>query len=129
MPRTILVVEDEPSIADLVVLALRSAGYAVAVAGDGRAALGRLAEARYDLVLSDVMMPHLNGWGLAAALRADPALRDIPLILMSAVHTLPDGLAHHVAFLPKPFDLGRLLATVERVLGPEAAGQTAVTEG
>ena len=123
MPRTILVVEDEPSIANLLVLALGAAGYEVAVAGDGRAALGWLAAARPDLVLSDVMMPLLDGLGLAAAMHADPALRDIPLVLMSAVHTLPDGAARHAAFLPKPFDLGELLATVARVLGPDAAGE------
>ena len=119
MPRHILVVEDEPSIAALLRLALESVGHTVTLAGDGREALGRLAAAPPDLVLSDVMMPFLDGWGLAAAMRADPALRDIPLIMMSAVHTLPDGAAHHAAFLPKPFDLGELLATVARVLGDE----------
>ena len=123
MPRRILVVEDEPSIAHLLALALGEEGYEVAVAADGRAALGRLAEARPDLVLSDAMMPHLDGAGLAAAMHADPALRDIPLVLMSAVHTPPDGAAPHAAFLPKPFDLDDLLATVARLLGPDAAGE------
>ena len=122
MPRAILVVEDEPSIADLLALALGAAGHQVAVAGDGRAALRRLAEARYDLVLSDVMMPFLDGAGLAVAMRADPALRDIPLILMSAVHRSPALSVPHAAFLRKPFDLGQLLATVERVLDTDAVG-------
>jgi CheY-like chemotaxis protein len=123
MLRTILVVEDEPSLADILRLMLEMAGYAVAVAGDGRAALGRLAEARYDLVLSDMMMPLLDGAGLAAAMHADPALRAIPLILMSALHRSPDGAVPHAAFLRKPFDYERLLATVARVLGQEAEEQ------
>lgn len=120
MPRLLLVVEDEPSIAELVRLILEEAGYRVAVAGDGRAALRRLAEARYDLVLSDVMMPFLDGAELATAMRADPALRDIPLILMSAVHRHPALTATHAAFLPKPFEYEQLVATVARLLGPDA---------
>ena len=123
MPRTILVVEDEPSIAEIVALSLKTVGYAVAVAGDGRAALGRLAEARYDLVLSDMMMPFLDGAGLATAMHADPALRDIPLILMSAVHRSPALAVPHAAFLRKPFDYEQLLATVARVLGPDPGEQ------
>lgn len=122
MPRTILVVEDEPSLADIVCLMLEMAGYAVAVAGDGREALGRLAEARYDLVLSDMMMPFLDGLGLAAAMHADPALRAIPLILMSALHRSPALAVPHAAFLRKPFEYQQLLATVARALGPDSAG-------
>ena len=120
MPRLLLVVEDEPSIGDLLALILEGAGYQVAVAGDGQAALQRLAEARYDLVLSDVMLPFLDGAGLAAAMQADPALRDIPLILMSAVERNPARTAPHAAFLPKPFKYEQLLATVARVLGPDS---------
>jgi CheY-like chemotaxis protein len=122
MARTLLVVEDEPSIADLLLLALRLAGYRVEVVGDGRAALRRLAEERYDLVLSDVMLPYLDGLGLARAMQDDPALRAIPLVLMSAVHQPPDGVVPYAAFLAKPFDLDRLLATVARLLGPDVGG-------
>ena len=119
MARAILVVEDEPSIANLLTLALALEGYRVDVAGDGRAALARLAEEPYDLVLSDVMLPHLDGLALARAMGADPALRAIPLILMSAVHQPLDEDVRHAAFLAKPFDLTHLLGTVARVLGPE----------
>ena len=119
MARTLLVVEDEPSIADLLALVLREEGYLVAVAGDGRAALRRLGEGGCDLVLSDVMMPYLDGLGLARAMRADPALRAIPLILMSAVYRWPDGAVPHAPFVAKPFDLDQILTTVARLLAPE----------
>ena len=119
MARTLLVVEDEPSIAALLALVLGEEGYRVAVAGDGRAALRRLAEGGYDLVVSDIMMPHLDGLGLARAMGADPALRAIPLVLMSAVHPPTNGVARYAAFLPKPFDLDELLDTVGRLVGPD----------
>ena len=123
MPRTLLVVEDEPSIAELVRLILEGAGHRVTVAGDGRAALRRLGEAPYDLVVSDVLLPFLDGAALARAMQADPALRAIPLVLMSAGHVAADGAAPHAAFLRKPFDLEELLAIVGRLLGPDPGGR------
>ena len=119
MPRTLLVVEDEPSIADLLALVLQEAGCQVAVVGDGRVALRRLTEGRYDLVVSDVMLPFLDGAALARAMQADPALCAIPLVLMSAGHVAAVGVAPHAAFLRKPFDLEELLAIVGRLLGPD----------
>ncbi len=121
MPPSVLVVDDEADIAGLLRLLLEGAGYRVAVAGDGRAALRLLAEARFDLVLSDMMMPFLDGVGLAAAMRADPALRDIPLVLMSAAHTAAQVIPH-AAFLPKPFDITDALTTVARFVGPGDSG-------
>ncbi len=118
MARTLLVVEDEPSIANLLALVLRTEGYQVEVVGNRRAALRRIAEEQYDLDLSDVMMPYLDGLGLARAMHADPALHAIPLVLMSAVHRSPNGDAPHAAFLTKPFNVDRLLATVTRLLAP-----------
>ena len=119
MPRTLLVVEDEPSIAELVRLILEGAGHRVTVAGDGWAALRRLGEAPYDLVVSDVMLPFLDGVALARAMQADPALRATPLVLMSAGHVAAVGVAPHAAFLRKPFDLEEFLAIVGRLLGPD----------
>jgi CheY-like chemotaxis protein len=121
MPRTLLVVDDEPDLVELMRLMLEGAGYRVVVAGDGREALRLLDQARCDLVMSDVLMPDVDGAGLAAAMHADPALHDIPLILMSAVHRAPAPMVPHDAFLRKPFDLEVLLATVARLLGPDAA--------
>ena len=121
MSRTVLIVDDEPDLLELLRLMLERAGYRVAVAGDGHEALGRLAAAPCDLVLSDMLMPRLDGAGLATAMRADPALRAIPLILMTAGHRAPGAAVSHATFLPKPFDMGVLLATVARLLGPAPA--------
>jgi CheY-like chemotaxis protein len=112
----ILVAEDEEAIAALLAALLRDTGYRVILAANGDAALELLVAQRPALVLSDVMMPGLDGRALALAMAADPALRDIPLILMSAVHRADLRAVPHAAFIPKPFDLDELLATVDRLL-------------
>lgn len=116
MNRQLLVVEDEPCISELVALTLEDAGYTVATAPDGQAALGKLAAADYDLVLSDVMLPHLDGPGLVAAMRRNAALRAIPVVLMSAAPPRHLGDVPHAAFVQKPFDLDCMVATVGAVL-------------
>ena len=115
---TILVVEDEPAIAEVVRATLEWAGYRVLVAADGREALARLAAGRPDLVLSDVMLPRLDGRDLVRALRAEPAYATIPVALMSAAGAqVAGGELADVPFLRKPFDLDELLALVARLLG------------
>jgi CheY-like chemotaxis protein len=121
MPPRLLVVEDEPDLAEMLGLMLEGAGYQVAIAGEGRAALRLLREARFDLVVSDMLMPGLDGAGLAAAMRADPALRDVPLVLVSALGESAVPGVPHAAFLRKPFDLVALRATVVRLLAQAAA--------
>ena len=116
MNRLLLVVEDESPIREVVRAVLEDEGYRVVTVPDGQAALAALAAERYDLVLSDMMMPRLDGAGLVRAMHADPNHRDIPVILMSAatggaVRDIP-----HAAFIAKPFDLDELLQTVVRVL-------------
>ena len=113
---TVLVVDDEPTIRELVVEVLRLEGYAAVGAADGRAALAAMEEAAPDLVLMDVMMPGLDGRAAYLAMRARPAGVAIPVVLMSAAADparLPAGVA---AFLPKPFDLEQLLGLVARLL-------------
>ena len=96
---------------------LLSARYDVEVAGDGKAALGAIRTCRPDLVLMDVMMPHLDGFGVLRALRADPELRTLPVILLSAragEEARVEGLAAGAdAYLVKPFSARELLAQVE----------------
>ena len=120
---TVLVVEDEWVIAEVLAMTLADAGYQVITAANGRQALASLAETRPDVIVTDMMMPVLDGPGLLAALAADPAHRDIPVILMSAL----DGAAvaklvqGHRAFLGKPFQDPELLRVLEQILGNTAS--------
>jgi class 3 adenylate cyclase/AmiR/NasT family two-component response regulator len=85
---TILVVDDNPANRDVLGRRLRRLGYAVLEAEDGLEALARLASGGIDLVLLDVMMPRLDGYGVLERRRTDPASRDIPVIMISALDQL-----------------------------------------
>ena len=113
---TILVVEDEISIAELLQFLLERAGYRVAIAGDGREALRLLDEVRPDLVLSDVMMPYIDGRELARTMQTDVEYRSIPVVLMSAAPQNIVRSVPHAAFIPKPFEYREILEVVARVL-------------
>lgn len=86
----ILVVDDDPTQRKLGRLALGSAGFEVVVAEDGEAALRIARERRPDAILSDVLMPKMDGFGLCKAVRADLALSSVPIVLMSA-HYVEDA--------------------------------------
>src|SRR5262245_44193991 len=90
---SVLVVDDEDQLRRLASAQLRRAGYEVTLAADGQEALARLAEATPDLVVSDVMMPVLDGLGLLQELRAQSATRGIPVILLTAKGTVDDRVA------------------------------------
>jgi CheY-like chemotaxis protein len=118
---TILVVDDEPAIRELLVEILREEGHAVLTAGDGLQASEVLGRVVPDLVVTDVMMPRLDGPGLTRWMRERDALRGVPVVLLSAV-ARPDGDGRgDVAFLAKPFDLGALLAAIRSALGHPSA--------
>ncbi len=113
----ILVVEDEVSIATMVRLVLEDAGYQVRVAGNGQEALKLLAEAVPDLVLSDVMMPVVDGRQLFAALRVEARYRTLPAGFMSAVpHVVQDLVDTRVSVIRKPFDIDTLLNAIACLL-------------
>ncbi|MDO9714020.1 response regulator [Paracraurococcus lichenis] len=116
---TILVVDDEALIALALEAELMDAGYGVVTAANGRQGLERLAEApRPDLVLTDMMMPVMGGAEMLAAMAADPALRGIPVIVLSslpeaAIRARADSAA---AILRKPYTAEEVLGTIARVL-------------
>ena len=83
-PRHVLVVDDERDVQALVRLVLERQGYDVDAASDGREALAKIEARRPDLVLLDLMMPVMNGWQFRAKQLQDPALAEIPVIVMSA---------------------------------------------
>jgi CheY-like chemotaxis protein len=104
----VLVVDDERYIVDLLSELLEDEGYQVLRASDGQAALDVLERHVPDLVVTDVMMPRLDGVRLLAIIREHH--KELPVILMSAAVTpRVDG----VPFLPKPFDIDDLLALIE----------------
>ncbi len=113
--RRILLADDNADMREYVIRLLRSR-YEVATARDGMEALRLARELRPDLILSDLMMPRMHGLGLLAEIRADPALRDLPIILLSAragEEARLEGLdAGADDYLVKPFSARELLARV-----------------
>lgn len=124
--KTILVVEDETPIATIIHDVLVDEGYQVLIASNGRAALERITASAPDLVLTDIMMPVMDGRALLRALRASPSLEILPVILMSAgAAPRGDGAEQTAAFLPKPFLIEDLISLVQRMIGPPSAPQPA----
>ncbi len=112
--RAILVVEDDEGIRESVVECLECEGYAVVPAANGAEALAGLrAGARPDVVLVDLVMPVMNGAELIDEIRAEPSLRDVRVVLMTAA-TRVSGLPVADGYLEKPFQLEELLTTVAR---------------
>lgn len=124
----ILVVDDEAHLRKLIAIILRSAGYDVITASSGVDALTRLGEALPDLVVSDVMMPELDGFGLLENMRANARLRAIPVIMLTAMSEtdhVVQGLGLGADdYLAKPFQraelLARVRAKIERPSVPES---------
>ncbi len=115
LPKRILVVEDEPSVADLIEAVLAGEGYTVAIARDGAQGLMLARDWRPDLILMDIMLPAVDGTTAIRRLKSDPETADVPIVAMSAGRTLrnqSEELADADAALAKPFDIDALLAQV-----------------
>jgi DNA-binding response OmpR family regulator len=119
--RRILIAEDDPAISVMLAKVL-SQQYDVVVVNDGKAALARAGETPTpDLLLLDVMMPGLDGHGVAAAVRRLPGLKAIPIIFLTAktgpaevIKGIQSGARHYIT---KPFKIEDLLQRVKKVLG------------
>jgi CheY-like chemotaxis protein len=115
---SILIVDDDPIIRDVLVEALQDEGYDVVSCRDGQEALEAVAEAVPDLILLDLMMPRVDGWEFRERQLATASLRDVPVIVLTAARGLEEHTAtlRPAAAMPKPFNLGTLLRTIEDVL-------------
>jgi CheY-like chemotaxis protein len=115
---TVLIVDDEFGIAEVLETMLSDAGYRVITAINGREGLARLSEAKPDLILLDFMMPLVNGPAMLRAMAADPAWRTIPVIMMSSLdeETVRRECRGFAAFLRKPFRLAAVCNAIARVL-------------
>lgn len=116
---TVLIVEDEFAIAELLEMVLTDEGYRVLTAVNGRQGLQRLADGpRPDLVISDLMMPVLDGVGMLLAMREIELQRDIPCIVMSSMPeaNVQKRIGDYAAFVRKPFQLAAMVQLVANIL-------------
>jgi DNA-binding response OmpR family regulator len=125
-PRTVLVVEDEPNIRELVALHLQLDGWTVTQTGDGQDAL-RLARAEaFDLVILDLMLPGLDGMTVLRAIRREGQVRDVPVLLLTARRDESDkvlGLESGADdYLTKPFGVRELVARARALTRRPRAG-------
>lgn len=118
--KKILVVDDEADIVQLISMILSSDEIEVLGAYDGREALEIARRELPHLVLSDVMMPRMDGRDLCKAIRSAPELSDTRMVLMSALHRLDLQECHEDGFIPKPFGIDVLREMVDRLLSDSA---------
>lgn len=120
MSHTILIVDDQQDLARMLAQLLEDAGYSTRTAADGREALAAILVDPPDLLVTDVNMPEIDGFELAAMLKADPATATIPIIMLSA----QDGRGSKLVglesgaedYLGKPVDPAELLAKIRNLL-------------
>ena len=118
---TLLVVEDVPNVLELLEVTLRFKGYPVVTARDGLEALQRVAEERPALIITDILMPNMDGYALVHTLRKDPLTRHIPVIFVSATYITPEDKNFalslgSVRFVEKPIDAEDFLLTVAEIM-------------
>jgi len=119
-PIQILIAEDSPTQAQAVRELLEARGYLVTVAGNGKLALEQARKTRPTLAISDIVMPEMDGFQFCKALRSDPRLKDIPVILVTSLATPEDVIRGLDAgadnFIRKPFDERYLISRIEYIL-------------
>ncbi|MDC1141968.1 response regulator [Planctomycetota bacterium] len=123
MRPTVLLVDTNSSVSDIVRTLLQRNAYNVRVLGEPEDVMPMLSEQTVDVIVTDVVMPTLNGFELGKRLRDDPATADIPLIYLTALDSLEDEFEGYLsggdAYLTKPFKADDLLKAIQRVLDGE----------
>ena len=119
-PKRILICDDDPAILRVLQVNLEVEGYTTLLAHHGEEALEVAARENPDLIILDIMMPRLDGYQTCERLKQDDALKDIPVVFLSAKAQQSDiekGKTYGVAdYLTKPFDPDVLVSTIERLL-------------
>ncbi|MEM9775435.1 MAG: response regulator [Chloroflexota bacterium] len=119
--KTIVCIEDEPDMIDLVRLILGNHNFEVHGALGGREGLELVRELKPDLVLLDLMMPEMDGWQVFQTIRVEEGISDIPVVILTAkAQSIDKVLGLHIArvddYVTKPFGPQELLASIKRVL-------------
>ncbi len=136
----LLIVEDVPNVLEMLEITLRFKGYPVVTARNGQEALDQIAKERPALVITDILMPTMDGYALAQRLRTDPQTRDIPIIFLSATYVSPEDKAFAISlgavrFIEKPIDTPDFLLTIAELLTqdsleiPEPLGEREFYQG
>jgi DNA-binding response OmpR family regulator len=120
--KRVVCIEDEPEMIDLVRLILGRKGFQVIGANGGVEGLDTVRREKPDLVLLDLMMPDMDGWEVYQQMKADPELRDIPVVVVTAkAQSIDKVLGLHIAkvddYITKPFGPQELLESVAKILG------------
>jgi twitching motility two-component system response regulator PilH len=112
--KTILIVEDEAGIAEVLVILLEQEQFAVVAAANGREALEALKQSKPDAILTDVMMPLMSGPDFCKLVRADPAFADIPIVFQTSVEewAVREYFEDFDAFFLKPYQMKELVAAL-----------------
>jgi two-component system alkaline phosphatase synthesis response regulator PhoP len=117
MPKKIFLIEDEKDIRDLLELYLKREGYGVQSAKDGEAGLQRIAKERFDLILLDLMLPHMDGLEVCRILRSQPQTADLPVIMLTAKAEEADRIVGLELgaddYITKPFSPREVVARVK----------------
>ncbi len=126
---TVLIVDDDPTVREILSRVLAKEGYRVRTAPDGKAGLEAAAAERPDLIVLDVMMPKMDGWAVLSALKADPTLDDVPVVMHTMVDDRNLGYALGASdYLTKPVDRDRLVSVLNKYRAKSAAGPVLVVE-
>jgi CheY-like chemotaxis protein len=121
----LLVVEDIPNILDLIDTTLKfKGGYRVVTAHNGEEAMEAIRKERPAVIVTDILMPKMDGFSLVHRLRLDPETRNIPVIFLSATYVAPEDKAFAVLigatrFLEKPIDIDQLMGTISDLMTQE----------
>ncbi|HEY1015356.1 MAG TPA: response regulator [Herpetosiphonaceae bacterium] len=119
----VLLIDDDPATQNLLTRGLARQGLEVRIAGDGAAGLAMARAARPAAIVLDVLLPDTDGWALLAALKSDPELMSIPVIMQTIIEDSKQGYALGAAdYLVKPIDRARLLDALRRCLAPAPTG-------
>ena len=120
MRKTIMVVDDEKDLVEAIKLKLNAEGYNVVEAFDGQEALDILRKKRPDLILLDIMMPHLNGYQVCREIKKDAKLKQIPVLMLTAKAQESDkfwGLETGADdYITKPFEFESLIESIKKHL-------------
>lgn len=117
---TVLVIEDDPDIRELLQMTLEMQGWDTDAAGNGREGVERARRQRPHAILCDIMMPELDGFGVLDQLQADPALRDVPLIFVTALTEAAvneKAAGRPFSLVRKPFTEEGIRAAISQRLG------------